>query len=95
MHRLQAAGVMAAAAQNAEDLIDQDPQLAERDVYFTLDHPIIGPAQFEGIPIRFSKGGPLNWRSAPFLGEDNEYVFRELVGLSEDEYAAAEREGGF
>jgi benzylsuccinate CoA-transferase BbsF subunit len=95
MHRLQAAGVMASAAQDAEDLIDHDPQLAARDVYFTLDHPVIGPAQFEGVPIRFSRSEAINWRSAPLLGEDNAYVFHELVGLSAEEYARAEQEGAF
>jgi crotonobetainyl-CoA:carnitine CoA-transferase CaiB-like acyl-CoA transferase len=95
MHRLQAAGVMAAAAQDAEHLIDLDPQLAAREVFFTLDHPVIGPAQFEGIPIRMSKGGAQNWRSAPMMGEDNRYVFCKILGLSEDEYAQAEAEGAF
>jgi benzylsuccinate CoA-transferase BbsF subunit len=95
MHSLQKAGVMAAAAQDAENLIDQDPQLAARGVYFTLDHPVIGPAQFEGIPIRFALGGAINWRSAPLLGEDNDYVFRELVGLSDEEYAGAAKAGAF
>lgn len=95
MHRLQGAGVMAAAAQDAEHLIDMDPQLKAREVFFTLDHPVIGPAQFEGIPIRMSKGGVINWRSAPMMGEDNHYVFRELVGLSAEEYAQAEAEGAF
>jgi hypothetical protein len=56
---------------------------------------VIGPAQFEGIPINFSKGGAINWRSSPLLGEDNEFVFRELVGLSADDYARAEQEGAF
>jgi hypothetical protein len=29
------------------------------------------------------------------MGEDNHYVFREIVGLSEEEYARAEAEGAF
>jgi crotonobetainyl-CoA:carnitine CoA-transferase CaiB-like acyl-CoA transferase len=95
MHRLQAQGVPAAAAQDAEDLLDHDPQLALRNVYFTADHPVIGPARFEGIPVRFSRSGPLNWRSSPLLGEDNAYVFRELLGLSEAEYSQAANAGAF
>ena len=30
---------------------------------------------------------------APALGQHNEYVFREIVGLSEQEYASYQREG--
>ncbi len=28
-----------------------------------------------------------NWRSGPLLGEDNEYVFKELLGVADDEFA--------
>ena len=36
---------------------------------------------------------PDNWRSAPLLGEDNEYVFKQIVGVSDDEYDELEAEG--
>ena len=55
-------------------------------VFFEMDHPVIGPARFEGNPFRFSSTQSDNWRSAPLLGEDNEYVFKEIVGVAEDEY---------
>jgi len=84
---LQDAGVRAGAVQNAEDLNETDPQLAHRGVFFEMDHPVIGEARFEGVPIHFSQSAPDNWRSGPLLGEDNEYVFRELLGVGEAEYA--------
>lgn len=83
---LQAQGVPAGAVQNAEDLNEHDPQVAHRGVFFEMDHPVIGEARFEGAPIRFSALEQDNWRSAPLLGEDNEYVFKQIVGLSDDEY---------
>ena len=51
MHVLQAAGVRAGAVQNAEDVNEHDPQMAHRDVFFELDHPVIGEARFEGVPF--------------------------------------------
>ena len=84
---LQDAGVRAGAVQNAEDLNETDPQLEHRGVFFEMDHPVIGEARFEGVPIRFAGLSPDNWRSGPLLGEDNEYVFTELLGVSADEYA--------
>ena len=84
---LQDAGVRAGAVQNAEDLNETDPQLEHRGVFFEMDHPVIGPARFEGVPIRFSDLAPDNWRSGPLLGEDNDYVFKDLLGLSDDEAA--------
>jgi len=84
---LQDAGVPAGAVQNAEDLNETDPQLEHRGVFFEMDHPVIGEARFEGVPIRFAGMSADNWRSGPLLGEDNEFVFRELLGVGADEYA--------
>ncbi|MFL5295734.1 MAG: CaiB/BaiF CoA transferase family protein [Phenylobacterium sp.] len=95
MHRLQAAGVAAGAVQTAEDTNDHDPQIASRGLFFEMDHPVIGEARFEGTPIKFSQTVQENWRSAPLLGEDNDYVFKTLLGMDEDEYAALDAEGVF
>ena len=48
----------AGAVQNAEDLNEHDPQVADRGVFFELDHPVIGAARFEGTPIQFSSLAP-------------------------------------
>ncbi|MFA7586470.1 MAG: CoA transferase, partial [Novosphingobium sp.] len=93
MHRLQARGVPASAVQRSEDVVEHDPQLAQSGIFFELDHPVIGRAKFEGMPIRFSKTQTEFWRSAPLLGEDNHYVFTELLGLSEDDYQEYVDEG--
>jgi crotonobetainyl-CoA:carnitine CoA-transferase CaiB-like acyl-CoA transferase len=89
--RLQTAGVTAGVVQNAEDLNERDPQLAERGIFFEMDHPVIGEASFEGEPMLFSRSGPDHWRSAPLLGEDNDYVYRRILGMEPEqiaEYAA-------
>ncbi|KRB76356.1 carnitine dehydratase [Nocardioides sp. Root190] len=90
---LQAASVTAGAVQDPRDLDEVDPQIAARGTFFDLDHPVIGPARFEGTPISFSETVQENWRSAPLLGEDNHYVFGEVLGLSETELAELEAEG--
>jgi len=51
--------------------------LASRDVGV---HPHIGFA-FRGVPQAWDRG-------APALGEDNDYVFRKVLGLDDDEYRA-------
>jgi crotonobetainyl-CoA:carnitine CoA-transferase CaiB-like acyl-CoA transferase len=33
-----------------------------------------------------SEFAPDHWRSAPLLGEDNAYVLKQIVGVSDDEY---------
>lgn len=93
MELLQSAGVAAGAVQNAEDLSEWDPQIADRGTFFELDHPVIGEARFEGTPISFSRTSQHTWRSAPLLGEDNHYVFGDILGLSSDEITELENDG--
>jgi crotonobetainyl-CoA:carnitine CoA-transferase CaiB-like acyl-CoA transferase len=85
--RLQAAGVPAEAVQNAADLA-QDPHLLARDYYIRLRHPVLGETVSDRSPLRFKKDVAGHWKPAPSLGEANRYVFLELVGLSDSEYAA-------
>ena len=58
-----------------------------RDVFFELDHPVIGEARFEGVPFTATQFAPDHWRSAPLLGEDNDYVYGTILGSSADEIA--------
>ena len=58
-----------------------------------MDHPVIGRARFEGNPFTFSETAPDNWRSAPLLGEDNAYVFKDILGIDDDEYDELAAEG--
>ena len=90
---LQAHGIPAGAVQNAQDLNERDPQLAAPRRLFEMDHPVIGPARFEGNPMAFSRTGPDNWRSAPLLGEDNEYVFKGILGIDDAEYDELSADG--
>ncbi len=89
---LQQTGVPAMAVQSEGDK-ERDPQLDQRGMYPKLDHPVCGVSRFEGTPIKFSRSQPDLWRSAPFVGEDNDYVFREILGLDEAEIADLRQAG--
>ena len=73
------------AVQNAEDLNERPAGRPPRRV-LRDGPPVIGPARFEGTPIQFSSIAQDNWRSGPLLGEDNEYVFKQIVGVDDDEF---------
>jgi crotonobetainyl-CoA:carnitine CoA-transferase CaiB-like acyl-CoA transferase len=93
MTLLQAHGVRAGAVQTAQDLNEVDPQLAHRGVFFEMDHPVIGAARFEGFPAQMSGSRPDHWRSAPLVGEDNDYVFGQILGVPPDELEDLAAEG--
>ncbi|HEX9994657.1 MAG TPA: CoA transferase [Acidimicrobiales bacterium] len=83
---LQSLGVPAGAVQHAGDVNERDPQAEAREVFFEMDHPVIGRARFEGTAMRFSDLAADHWRSAPLLGEDNEHVCKQVLGMDDDEY---------
>jgi len=96
MTRLQARGIPAGVVQKAPDRFDRDPQLRARGYYQDLPHSEIGTWPVEGFPARLSRSpadaGGLSGRAAPKLGEDNDYVYREVFGLTSDELESLERE---
>jgi len=83
------AGLAAAPSRNAWDLF-RDPHLRERGAFVEVDHPELGRREFVGAPWRMSDYEPLV-RHAPLFGEHNDYVFRELLGLSELDLAELRR----
>ena len=92
MRELQQAEVAAGAVYTAADLY-ADPHLQARGFWEPIDEPDAGPHHFPGRPGRLSKT-PLGTRlPSPTLGQHNEYVFRELLGMSEAEYAGIEASG--
>jgi len=78
---LQAAGV-AAFPPMVNYMLDADPHLAERGFWVEKEHPEVGAVRHTGIPWRMSETPCEVWRAAPTLGQDNEYVFGELLGMS-------------
>jgi crotonobetainyl-CoA:carnitine CoA-transferase CaiB-like acyl-CoA transferase len=97
MNRLQARGIPAGVVQKAPDRFDRDPQLKARGYYVDLPHSDIGTWPVEGFPAKLSRspadvGGP-TYRAAPKLGEDNEFVYGNVLGMCRAEMAALAEEG--
>jgi crotonobetainyl-CoA:carnitine CoA-transferase CaiB-like acyl-CoA transferase len=90
---LQGAGVTAGPVMSAKDAAE-DPHLAATGAWqrlpATADYP---ETEFGNPPYRFSRSG-VGLRGAPCLfAEHNDYVYRELLGLSDDEIARLRAEG--
>jgi benzylsuccinate CoA-transferase BbsF subunit len=89
---LQAVGVAAGPIMDAADCY-RDPHLADRRFFERIEHPETGTYDWPGMPFRMSDAA-LAIRLPPAdMGADNEYVYRELLGYSAEEYAELEREG--
>jgi len=81
---LQRGGVAAGIVQNAENLAN-DPHLVARDFFIPLEHPVLGRIVADASPIKFKKNSRETWKASPLLGEDNRYVYMELLGFTEAE----------
>ncbi len=86
MLKLQQAGVAAAVAQTSADIY-QDQQLLHRGHFWGANEPGMELFTFEAPPARLSRTPAQFQRRAPFLGEHNDYVYFELLGLDSKEYA--------
>lgn len=82
MQRLQAAGVAAGVVQNAKDMLTADPQMRERGHYRRVVHAEAGKTTYDGPPFKLS-GAAIEVRPAPLLGEHNDQVFKDLLGLTD------------
>ena len=91
---LQAAGIAAGVVQDAEDMLERDPQLAAREALVTLDHPLLGPFGHIATPIRFSRDVPEPFR-APRIGEHVDEIARTLCGMTPERIAELEAAGVF
>lgn len=92
MARLQEQGVAAGVVQDASDLAN-DPQLKARGFFIELDHPELGKTISDATPIKLSNSPARYSRAAPIQGQDNDYVYHELLGMSQDEIAELREQG--
>ena len=85
MHRLQRAGIAAAAVQTGED-VDYDPHLHARGFIVPVDDAESGPMEVSGLTCHLSRTpGRASMTGRPELGGGNDYVFHTLLGLTGDE----------
>jgi benzylsuccinate CoA-transferase BbsF subunit len=89
---LQAAGIEAVAVQDFGDLHD-DPHVALREHFVPLTHPFMGDGLYELNGFRLSHASGGYDRPGPTLGQDNDWVLGEVLGLSTDEREKLEAGG--
>jgi crotonobetainyl-CoA:carnitine CoA-transferase CaiB-like acyl-CoA transferase len=93
MKVLQAEGVAAGVVQNGRDLLENDPQMKERGHYVRVEYPEGGDLVCNVDAFWLSVTPGSIRRHAPLWGEHNDYVYRDILGMSDEEYAGYEAEG--
>jgi formyl-CoA transferase len=78
-------GVIASRVFTVEDIL-ADQTYAERGDIVSVADPVLGPVRMQGVvPKMHCRPGSV-WRTGPALGEDNEVIYRERLGLPSHEY---------
>jgi crotonobetainyl-CoA:carnitine CoA-transferase CaiB-like acyl-CoA transferase len=90
---LQSAGVTANMVARPSDLYE-DPQLAHRHYFTRLKQPKMGEQAFETQACFILSKTPRKVKiPSPCLGEHNNFVFRDMLGLSEQDIAGYIKDG--
>lgn len=94
MKVLQEAGVPSGLVENPKDL-HEDPQLEYRQYLWQVQGPDIGTHYVNAPSFHLSETPAMTLRPAPALGEHNDYVCKELLGIPEEEYISLLLDGIF
>ena len=81
---LQSHGVAAAPVLNVADLLD-DPHYKARQTFVEVTHPLGFKETIYGAYVKTS-GFEAAVRPGPVIGQDNDHVFKDILGLSETRY---------
>lgn len=88
-----ASDVPAVAVQLPEERIDHDPGTTEWGLWPWVEHALMGRVRVDGLPVHLSETDWHIGRATPLLGQDNDVVFGEILGLSAAEIDALRAEG--
>ncbi len=86
MNLMQAAGIAAGVVATGEDVMDKDPHIRERGFFRELEYPGIGKFRTQAGPHFEMSKYTYDLKLPPLLGEHNEYVFKEILGIPDGEY---------
>ncbi len=65
------------------DQLVEDPHIRFRDMLVEIEHPVVGKVEYPGNPLKFSKTPADIFHKAPALGEHNEEILKDILGLSD------------
>lgn len=93
MSMLQKNSVPAGVVQNSRDLAN-DPQLSYRKHFQSVKHAEMESYVNADLSFRLSKT-PGRITPAPCLGEHNHYIYKEILGMSDEEFVSLMEDGVF
>jgi len=91
--KLQRTGVPAAAVQQPRERIDEDEHTRAWGLWPTVAHEKMGKVRVDGLPVHLSETDWELSHGAACLGQHNDFVYGDLLGLQSDEIESLREEG--
>lgn len=91
--RLRAEGLAAAPVQRPGERIDGDPSTGAFGLWPTVQHGAMGEVRVDGLAVHLSRDDWHISAGAPTLGEHNDVVYSQVLGLSSAEIDELRAEG--
>jgi benzylsuccinate CoA-transferase BbsF subunit len=95
MNLMQSSQIKAGPVRNMEDVVEHCPQLAHRKYWWRLQHPEIGETLHAGSSYLLSKTPYKLEKSAPCIGEHNEYICTKLLNIPDEQFISLLQEDVF
>ncbi len=88
-----AAGVPSGPILNMDDITSDEHFMKEREMFVKIDQPGIGEITVTNNPIKLSDTKAEIRRPAPLLGQHNNEIYGELLGLNQEKLEELEKNG--
>lgn len=89
---MRAAEVVASPVYTVNDILE-DQTYREREDIITVPDQELGDVRMQAVVPKMANHGGRVWRTGPALGQDNDLVFTEYLGLDADEYTGLKKRG--
>lgn len=89
---LTSAGIPWGPVNTVADVVGSE-QIASREMMLDVTHPTLGVIKLPGIPVKLSKTPGAVRKAPPLVGEDNDAIYRELLGFSAERISQLKAEG--
>ncbi len=86
VRELSAAEVACGPVLNLAEVVE-DPQVQHRNMFIQVDHPQAGKVWAPGVALKMKRAESFTPGPPPMLGEHNEEIYGQLLGVSAEELA--------
>jgi formyl-CoA transferase len=93
VERLNKGGVPAAKVYDFADIDADEHFTVHRKMVRTMEHPILGELHYVSVPPIFKEAGLSDPTPADLMGQSNEAVYGECLGLTPEDLAELKKQG--